>query len=44
MSIPEQCETIVLRLLNKRPEDRYLSAGDLLRDLERVAKQHGLKV
>jgi serine/threonine protein kinase len=44
MSIPEQCQGIVLKLLNKRPDDRYQTATDLLRDLERVAKVNGLKV
>jgi serine/threonine protein kinase len=44
MSIPDQCESIVLKLLSKRPEDRYQTAGDLLRELEKVARQNGLKV
>jgi serine/threonine protein kinase len=44
MSIPGQCEGIVLRLLSKRPDDRYPTATELLRDLERVAKLNGLKV
>jgi serine/threonine protein kinase len=44
MSIPDQCQGIVLKLLNKRPEDRYETATDLLSDLERVAKLNGLKV
>jgi serine/threonine protein kinase len=44
MSIPGQCEGIVLKLLSKRPEDRYATATALLRELERVAKLNGLKV
>ena len=44
MSIPGQCEGIVLKLLSKRPEDRYATATELLRELERVAKLNGLKV
>jgi hypothetical protein len=38
MSIPEVFEGIVLRLLAKRPEDRYPTAAALLQDLERMAK------
>jgi serine/threonine protein kinase len=44
LSIPAQCEGIVLKLLSKRPEDRYQNATMLLQDLERVAKLNGLKV
>jgi serine/threonine protein kinase len=41
MSIPTQFEAIVLKLLAKRPEERYQSAGDLLKELIRVGKFHG---
>jgi serine/threonine protein kinase len=44
MSIPDAFQTIVLRLLAKRPEDRCQSAGELLRELQRIGKFHGLPV
>jgi len=42
LSIPDLFEAIVLQMLAKRPEDRYPTAADLLRDLDRVAKPQGL--
>jgi serine/threonine protein kinase len=44
MSIPGQCEGIVLKLLAKRPEERYQTAAELLQELERVAKLNGLPI
>jgi serine/threonine-protein kinase len=44
MSIPDLFEGTVLRMLAKRPEDRYQSAADLLKDLERVAKYQGVQI
>lgn len=44
MSIPSQFEDAVMKMLEKRPEDRYQSAAALLTDLERVAKLQGVKV
>jgi serine/threonine-protein kinase len=44
MSIPPLLETVVLKLLAKKPEDRYQSAAELLRELERVGKFAGGKV
>jgi serine/threonine-protein kinase len=43
MSIPDGCEAVVLKLLAKRPADRYQSATELLRDLGRVAKLNGVQ-
>jgi hypothetical protein len=44
LSIPDLFEGVVLKMLAKRPEDRFQSAADLLKDLERVAKYQGVKV
>lgn len=44
MSIPSQFEDTVLKMLEKRPEDRYQTADALLTDLERVAKFQGLSL
>lgn len=44
MSIAPQFEGIVMRMLSKAPEDRYQAPEDLLRDLDRVGKFHGVKV
>lgn len=40
LSIPSAFEGAVLRLLAKRPEERYQDAPSLLVDLERIAKFH----
>jgi serine/threonine protein kinase len=44
MSIPSGFEGIVLKLLAKRPEDRYQSAAEMLKELERVGKLNGVTV
>jgi serine/threonine protein kinase len=44
LAIPDLFEGTVLRMLAKRPEDRFQSAAALLADLERVAKFQGLNV
>ena len=44
MSIPLGFEGIILKLLAKRPEDRYSSASELLKELERVGKFNGVTV
>jgi serine/threonine-protein kinase len=43
MSIPSQFEGVVLRLLAKRPEDRYQTATELLKELKRVGKFSGMQ-
>jgi pSer/pThr/pTyr-binding forkhead associated (FHA) protein len=42
MSIPDAFQAIILRALAKRPEDRYQTADEMLRELERVARYQGL--
>lgn len=42
LSIPSAFEGIVLRLLAKRPEDRFQTAGSLLTELCRVGRYEGL--
>ncbi len=38
LSVPDAFEGIVMKMLAKRPEDRYRSAQELVEQLERVAK------
>jgi serine/threonine protein kinase len=38
LAIPDQLEKVVMKLLAKRPEDRYQNAAAVLVDLERVVK------
>ncbi len=38
LSVPDMFQDVVLRTIAKRPEDRYQTPADLLRDLERVGK------
>src|SRR5262249_14694021 len=44
MSIPSALEGVVIKCLAKRPEDRYGSADEMLKDLERIGKLQGVKV
>jgi eukaryotic-like serine/threonine-protein kinase len=44
MSIPARFEQVVLKLLAKDPDDRYQSATDLLKELDRVGKLSGVTV
>jgi serine/threonine protein kinase len=44
LAIPDQFEGVVLKMLAKRPEERYQTAAELLKELERVAKFQGVKV
>jgi hypothetical protein len=44
MSIPDAFQAVVLHLLAKRPEDRFQTAPELLRELERVGKFQGVSV
>lgn len=42
IGIPPAFESVVLRMLARNPDDRYASADQLLRELERVRKYTGL--
>jgi hypothetical protein len=42
LAIPEAFEGVVLQMLAKRPEDRYQTVAEALRDLERVLKYQGM--
>ncbi len=42
--LPPELERIVLRALEKRPQDRYPTARAMLEDVESFAQQHGLFV
>jgi serine/threonine protein kinase len=42
MAIPDMFQGTVLRLLGKRPEDRFQTATELLADLDRVGKFAGV--
>jgi serine/threonine protein kinase len=44
MSIPSAFEGVVLKLLGKRPDERYQTAEDMLKDLERVGRLNGVTV
>jgi serine/threonine protein kinase len=44
MSIPHVFEGVVMKMLAKRPEDRYQSAAALVKELERINKIHQVKV
>jgi serine/threonine-protein kinase len=44
MAIPDLFEGTVLRMLAKRQDDRYQSAADMLKDLERLAKYQGVQL
>jgi pSer/pThr/pTyr-binding forkhead associated (FHA) protein len=42
LAIPKAFEGVVLQMLAKRPEDRYQTTAEALRDLERVLKYQGM--
>jgi serine/threonine protein kinase len=42
LSIPDLFQDIVLKMIAKRPEDRYQTPSELIHDLERVAKFNGI--
>ena len=42
LAIPKAFEGVVMQMLAKRPEDRYQTTAEVLRDLERVLKYQGM--
>jgi serine/threonine protein kinase len=44
MAIPDLFEGAVMKMLAKRPDQRYQTASELVKDLERVAKFQGVTV
>jgi eukaryotic-like serine/threonine-protein kinase len=42
MSIPDRFQAVVLKLLAKRPDERFQTAGELLKELERIGKFSGV--
>jgi serine/threonine protein kinase len=42
LSVPDQFQDVVMKCLEKRPEDRYQTPSELLKDLVRVAKFQGM--
>jgi serine/threonine-protein kinase len=44
MSVPSAFEGLVLKLLAKKPEERYQTATEMLKELERIGKFNGVKM
>jgi hypothetical protein len=42
LAIPKAFEGVILQMLAKRPEDRYQTTAEVLRDLERTLKYQGM--
>jgi serine/threonine-protein kinase len=42
LAIPDAFESVVVRLLSKKPEQRHASATDLLRELDKLARAHSI--
>lgn len=42
LSVPDMFEGLVLRMLAKKPEDRFATPAQLINDLERIAKFQGM--
>jgi serine/threonine protein kinase len=44
IGIPTPFEGVILKLLAKRPEDRFQTAGEMVQELERIGKYNGIQV
>jgi serine/threonine protein kinase len=44
LGIPGLFEAVILKMLAKRPDDRYQTAGELVAELERIGKYNGVTV
>jgi serine/threonine-protein kinase len=44
MSIPHRFENVVVKLLAKKPEERYQSAAEMLKELDKIGKITGATV
>lgn len=42
LSIPDQFQDLILKMMARRPEQRYQAPDELLKDLERLAKFQGI--
>jgi serine/threonine protein kinase len=42
IGIPSTFEAVAIKLLAKRPDDRYQTAGEMVRELERIGKYNGV--
>jgi len=43
LSVNDMFEDLAMRLIERRPEDRYQTPADLLRDLERIGRYNSLE-
>ena len=43
LSVDDMFQDLVMRMIEKRPEDRYQTPADLLRDLERIGRYNSLE-
>jgi hypothetical protein len=44
MGIPGLFETTIMKMLAKRQDDRYQTAGEVVKELERIGKYNGVTV